>query len=951
MKRIAIAAGLLAGSLCATGDGAAMDELRVQRRETFEWEQEPSVSQTDDTVTIVFTPRAHCDVTVAVEDARGRIVRHLAAGVLGPSAPPPLIPDQLRQKIVWDGKNDQGRYIDDRQGYVVRVSLGLQAVFERLLFRSPKRRIQKEPPLIQAAADGVYVFQGRVTDRLTVFDHAGEYRRTVYPFPARHLASFAALHWHSAPPDGPRVALKEGFHQATLLSSGDNAGFDETGVDRHGQDRLFPHADAASFMTLHTPPAAPKPVLTLGKLSLNRFASDGSAADDIPLRGPAVTVAHPTDRQATPLIARRAAVAPDGRHLYLTAFRLPDGAAASAPRAPAWLPAVYRVNLDSDAKPALWIGNPDVSAATADDRAPLFPTSLACDRAGRLYVTDYARNRLLVYGPDGQWLRHWPAERPLQVMIHARTQAIYVFSGLAYGPGAPADNVSVATRLMEWAPFDQGAQRRAVYDFPASFADRRDPHYRGAGLPRSAALDSWTEHPTFWLAREWAPQDRWGWRADYSFDNIQLVALRNGALETIRDFGADVRRDVVRESSAPLLRRRLHVNPATGFLYVAEGDSGAGKSFRELVEIDPASGRTAIVPLPFDAEDMAIGADGYAYLRTDRMIVRYDLRTWQEIPWDYGEEGATVGDAGDRTGRSATVMAGLPLPSRGFWHHGGLSVSVHGRLLASCYVMPRSAPGWRRDAGADEKIFQPDLYAGRAYGPRSAVLHVWDRHGHRRRTDPVKGLGVVHGVALDRDDNIYVLASATRIYDGQRYFNRATGTLVKFGPEGGRLLGDGPLPVPLDAATRPRRAPDLFNSVGGNTWVEGAAWLYGGIGFAGDLAQGASRCSCANMRFALDGYGRSFVPESGRYSVGVLDTGGNLILRLGRYGNADDGLPLHGAVAGRARLGGDEIALFHPDYLAVDSDRRLFIADSGNDHIVAVRLQYHREVRLPLDPP
>ena len=28
-------------------------------------------------------------VTIAIEDARGRILRHLASGVLGPTAPPP----------------------------------------------------------------------------------------------------------------------------------------------------------------------------------------------------------------------------------------------------------------------------------------------------------------------------------------------------------------------------------------------------------------------------------------------------------------------------------------------------------------------------------------------------------------------------------------------------------------------------------------------------------------------------------------------------------------------------------------------------------------------------------------------------------------------------------------------------------------------------------------------
>ena len=108
----------------------------------------------------------------------------------------------------------------------------------------------------------------------------------------------------------------------------------------------------------------------------------------------------------------------------------------------------------------------------------------------------------------------------------------------------------------------------------------------------------------------------------------------------------------------------------------------------------------------------------------------------------------------------------------------------------------------------------------------------------------------------------------------------------------------------------------------------------------------------------MDGFGRSFAPEPDIYRVAVLDGAGNLILRVGRYGNVDDGMPLNRNDKADPRspsgppnprsIGGDEVALFQPNYVGVHTDRRLFIADAGNDRIVGVRLGYHAEATVAL---
>ena len=87
------------------------------------------------------------------------------------------------------------------------------------------------------------------------------------------------------------------------------------------------------------------------------------------------------------------------------------------------------------------------------------------------------------------------------------------------------------------------------------------------------------------------------------------------------------------------------------------------------------------------------------------------------------------------------------------------------------------------------------------------------------------------------------------------------------------------------------------------------------------------------------------------YSVAVLDSNGNLILRIGQYGIMDDGRPLiaKGGPKNLRPIGGDEVALFHPAYLATHTDRRLFIADwIGQNRILSVKLAYHTEQQIQL---
>jgi len=202
------------------------------------------------------------------------------------------------------------------------------------------------------------------------------------------------------------------------------------------------------------------------------------------------------------------------------------------------------------------------------------------------------------------------------------------------------------------------------------------------------------------------------------------------------------------------------------------------------------------------------------------------------------------------------------------------------------------------------------------------------------------------GIGIDKDDNLYVMVSPNRVLDGQPYPVGTAETLLKIRPGKGRLLSSGDkIPVPLAKAAQPNRPYDMAGSfLGGGGWAENVEWMYGGVGL-NNMA-----CICWNARPALDLFARSFAPEINHFSVAVLDSNGNLILRVGRYGNVDDGRPLiaEGGPAQARSIGGDEVALLFGAYLATHTDRRLFIADAGNSRIVSVKLGYHTEEKIRL---
>ncbi|MEX0716052.1 MAG: hypothetical protein WD066_05670 [Planctomycetaceae bacterium] len=920
---------LLCGALVRPVEAAAaeIDRYRIQREATFEFSEGPSVKRDGDRVRIAFTAASFCDVTVAIEDASGKIVRHLACGVLGKNAPAPFRENSRAQEIVWDGKDDTGKYLDDMDRLVVRVSLGLQPRFEKPLFWSPKKRVGGDSLRMRAAAEGVYVFDGGINPQLRLFDHAGEYVRTVYPFPANELGEVDGVRWRPFPPDDENFPVKWGLPQTTFLTQSDldwgdrwptaGGGANAAAIEvRDGRIRLFDQR-------------------------INRLATDGGAGGK-PLAGPACTfpvqlgTVH-TFRGGTyrfPPIS--AAVDPRGEWIYLAGYLWRNPWQQGSLNGVARLP----VDAGPDARPEVFLGNMDKDRSGTRPGEFHCATSVACDRRGRVYVADYMNDRVQVFTPAGEFLRQIDVERPAFVRLHPETDEIFVGSWSMQCTYSNVFGWRKPPALAHYAPLDD---LRLLHRYQL---DVRGAVEMGWDYTQ-CEIDTWTDPPTVWIAS--GPD-----RRDGSWDrsNVRMYVPQDGQLVLKRDFAADAKKEILRPRPPKHERQRLYVNHANGRVYIGEHlqpSPEASKSFDDLLEIDPETGAVELVDLPFDTEDLCFDIHGHAYLRTQNLIVRYDPATtpWREVPFDYGEERSPVG-YNTSVGRRARVLSGIPVQGEKgtMFHLGGIGVSPAGHVVVSaCNPTPNEArprkEGQGVHAASGGKPYVPRLFPGRA---RGYEIHVFDRHGKILHDDAVPGILYSNGLDVDANGHIYVFAGACAYIDGKPYPNDAACTLIKAAPKAVRILATKSV-IPLEGDNRPDRGPDLFKGNLGQAWIEGAEWTFGGVGMDGKSLNSASRdCSCvANSRPAVDFFGRTFAPEADRYRVVALDTAGNVILRFGRYGNADSA-----GASSRVPLGGDEVALMHALYVATHTDNRVFIADMGNQRLLSVKLGYAKVERVPL---
>jgi len=203
-------AGIAGSQGSAKGDGSATHLISGT----------PSVSRSGAGYELRFTVTKPTDVTVRIVDGQGKVVRHLASGMVGlKKAAQPLKANSLSQSIRWDGTDDAGAKAHGE--FKVFVGAGLTAKFDKFLLYE-RNGIGGGAPIrgrlrctvtkgvgdeyLVAQEDGVHL------STLRAFDEDGKYLRCVWPYsldkPGNVIEPFLQdTDWGANDWDGDRVPL------------------------------------------------------------------------------------------------------------------------------------------------------------------------------------------------------------------------------------------------------------------------------------------------------------------------------------------------------------------------------------------------------------------------------------------------------------------------------------------------------------------------------------------------------------------------------------------------------------------------------------------------------------------------------------------------------------------------------------------------------------------------
>ncbi len=373
----------------------ALSALPAQGGEGAKFTRKPTAVRDGANVRIDFAVEGPTDAAVFIEDAKGGVVRHLAAGVLGKTPPRPFAPG-LSQSIVWDGKADYAKPAGGGP-FKVRVALGLGAKYGETVCSDPlsigARALAVGPDgtLYVRAATGQNWPNG-TGEILLAYGRDGKYKRQLMPFPAdvdpAKLGGLRTVTLAGRPAPTVHCVAKRDFY----------------GVGGHWfKSSMAVTPDGTVLLPVAGPRLAA--LTPRGACAWGDFAGPNMLEKRLGLGA----------RQRVFL-----AVSGDGKNAYVGGVAERNGPKDS------YRFAVYRVPLPARGPAKVFFGDP---AAAAKDKTHLAgpPRGLAVDGKGHLLVADQKGDRILVLTEkDGKSVAEIPAKAPDALAVDAKTGAVYV---------------------------------------------------------------------------------------------------------------------------------------------------------------------------------------------------------------------------------------------------------------------------------------------------------------------------------------------------------------------------------------------------------------------------------------------------------------------------------------------------------------------------------------------
>ncbi|MFH1022630.1 MAG: sigma-70 family RNA polymerase sigma factor [Planctomycetota bacterium] len=788
----------------------------------------PSAKASGDTVTIRFSVKAPCDAAVWVEDGAGKVVRHIAAGVLGDN-PPDLFKKGLVQELEWDGRDDAGKPVlsgvegPAPGGCKVKVGLGLTHKFDRIIGWDAKA-IRKIYSVAVGPKGEVFVLSEMPYDAMnpmivTAWSREGKYLRTLIPYPANLTDEQVAGVKTMKLADGRRVPLVYSAMTSTQMPFMNGIERQTMAVAPSG--KLVMVSGCKTYWGGTRMPRAPMG-WGVGPRRLLIINTDGSLPQ--PFGGPVL-------KEGATLTGNvHLALSPDGKTVYASGLNFGGPWAKKEDGHSCY--AVFSVPLEGLGPAKVFAGEWNMPGN--DEKHFGEPAGIATDKEGNVHIADYANNRIIKLDGSGKFLGKIDIEAPDAIAINGKTGAIYV--------------VSVKTTYNDrdrHHPFQWQNKKLLKLKSWAEpkVAGTLTLGQRPDGNHWTIAVDDGADPTLLWIGSgHYSPYHGSGnglWRVEDKGDSFGQPVAVTGP-----------------ESGSKGIYSAVYVavDPASELVQVVS------RQERDWQCFDGRTGLPAKSPLPLSGKDRGAerehGPDGTVYIRDFGKILRF------------GADGKPKPFPGTGT-NEVPVSGGI---------HGndcprGMDVASNGDLYALHFASERGDPV--------VSVFGPDgklklSGAVKAGLPGAQSLRV-DRAGNIYLAANVKPVGeLVPAELAGKVVETSFLKPVEEPGLWENWYPWIYGSVIKFPPTGGTISkGAG--------AGKPYK-----EGYGGDVSVEGALWLRTG---ASMVPTAPDYCACLGLRFDLDGFDRLYVPDVGRCCVQVLDSAGNPLGRFGAYGNADSAGP------------------------------------------------------------
>ncbi len=846
----------------------------------------PAASSAQGKTTISFAVSGRTDVEVAILDAKGRVVRHLAAGLLGGKTPPPApLKPGLSQSLTWDGKDDYGAPTPNTQHpapYSVRVRAGMGVKLKQMVGGDPyaylsddmnqhNHTVWKMTGLEQKPDGTVYVL-GNSTfigpPALRAYDADGNYLRTVFP-PSADLPADRVKGWGVyVNKDGTwrpqfKVTSSVGISQTLMVGDRMTGGLPSL--------LLSPEKDS---------------LLVRKETRVMTFGTDGSCADG----GTRVMVpepdiekgqekAGPGIRMAGPVFD---AISADGKTRFLSGIYRGFDRSGHIRKVEAggfWRDGtVWKVDIATGKASVFYAMDAsevitDVSKRAESPIGSKYGSSaafhgVAVDREGRVFLCDRQHKRVLVLDPDGRILRRLPIEYPDAIALSPDEKSLYVtvrvdrhhYSGKIPGANGAYRYASGGkiglVKFSDWQKDEKPSVSLDIAGLGHEYSVGGRSYLLAAGSRDGKGVNVW-------------------------------IAYHSIPVRIYKDLGnrLELRKDFMQESKQTCLDlQRISVDPETEAVYIPDG---YGSLFRVTDWKAPRFVRCCMPDkTPIKASSAAIDPrNRFLYCRNKGKGLGW-AGAMKRYKLDGSKEHLVPAPVG-KTGKCAVTENNIQSAWHITWGDGdrGLAVGPGGSLA----TLDRSNSEKEKNVFAEGqlRIFKRD--------ETTAPWKDLDMKLRDRR------LGAIR---YDLKGNLYVGIqkpgrNIPKVLAKYRLLPRVMGVILKFEPTGS--LADGDL-YPR-APKGPAKTYDVPLGAYGNKWFR-------------------------TPRFGVDGWGRIYYPTNIVQKVSVIDNEGNEVLSFGRYGNRDAGIRVGDRTpdAGKRQ---SAIPMAYPN--SVDAtDDYIYVGDMGN---------------------